>query len=214
VGSRAGQRPPELLLADPATAPHGGRMLVIDDSGDRKDGVNTAHLGHQCLGRMARTTTGGHSDHGVGRSCEALRLGKERAGIPYQARRCWHAIRDGPQAGRRAQLAYGQDAHTPVVAARALAWGGPDDHRDWHPVTCTFREGCPDAWWATDAALGWWGSDGRPLAWPRSHGSTASALAELRPDEVGKIESNLMILGCAVHVASPAERVRSQMAAW
>src|SRR5215472_8463907 len=29
----------ELLLAGPVTAPHGGGVLVIDDSGDRKDGV-------------------------------------------------------------------------------------------------------------------------------------------------------------------------------
>src|SRR5216117_4233259 len=28
----------ELLRTDPATAPHGGGVLVIDDSGDRKDG--------------------------------------------------------------------------------------------------------------------------------------------------------------------------------
>jgi hypothetical protein len=37
----------ELLLADPATAPHGGGVLVIDDSGDRKDGAKTVHMGHQ-----------------------------------------------------------------------------------------------------------------------------------------------------------------------
>ena len=35
----------ELLRADPATAPHGGGVLVIDDSGDRKDGTKTAHVG-------------------------------------------------------------------------------------------------------------------------------------------------------------------------
>jgi SRSO17 transposase len=29
----------ELLLASPLTAPHGGGVLVIDDSGDRKDGT-------------------------------------------------------------------------------------------------------------------------------------------------------------------------------
>ena len=29
----------ELLLAGPATTPHGGGVLVIDDSGDRKDGT-------------------------------------------------------------------------------------------------------------------------------------------------------------------------------
>jgi hypothetical protein len=48
----------ELLLADPATAPHGGGVLVIDDSGDRKDGTKTAHVGHQWLGRYGKTGNG------------------------------------------------------------------------------------------------------------------------------------------------------------
>ena len=48
----------ELLLADPATAPHGGGVLVIDDSGDRKDGAKTAHVGHQWLGRYGKTDNG------------------------------------------------------------------------------------------------------------------------------------------------------------
>ena len=48
----------ELLLSDPATAPHGGGVLVIDDSGDRKDGVKTAHVGHQWLGRYGKTDNG------------------------------------------------------------------------------------------------------------------------------------------------------------
>jgi SRSO17 transposase len=48
----------ELLLADPATAPHGGGVLVIDDSGDRKDGAKTAHVGHQRLGRYGKTDNG------------------------------------------------------------------------------------------------------------------------------------------------------------
>ena len=57
LGPRAGQRPPpELLLADPATAPHAGGVLVIDDSGDRKDGSATAHVGQQYLGRSGRST--------------------------------------------------------------------------------------------------------------------------------------------------------------
>src|SRR5215211_6201826 len=42
----------ELLLADPATAPHPGGVLVIDDSGDRKDGTATAFTGRQWLGRL------------------------------------------------------------------------------------------------------------------------------------------------------------------
>src|SRR6266699_427862 len=48
----------ELLLADPATAPHSGGVLVIDDSGDRKDGVKTAHVGRQYLGRYGKTDNG------------------------------------------------------------------------------------------------------------------------------------------------------------
>ena len=44
-----------LLLDDPATAPHSGGVLVIDDSGDRKYGTATAHVGHQWLGRWGKT---------------------------------------------------------------------------------------------------------------------------------------------------------------
>jgi len=47
-----------LLPADPATAPHGGGVLVIDDSGDRKDGTKTAHVGRQWLGRYGKTDNG------------------------------------------------------------------------------------------------------------------------------------------------------------
>ena len=48
----------ELLRADLATAPHGDGVLVIDDSGDRKDGTKTAHVGHQYLGRYGKTDNG------------------------------------------------------------------------------------------------------------------------------------------------------------
>src|SRR5246127_5431978 len=48
----------ELLRADPATAPHEAGVLVIDDSGDRKDGTRTAHVGHQWLGRYGKTDSG------------------------------------------------------------------------------------------------------------------------------------------------------------
>src|SRR5438094_841371 len=61
---------------------------------------------------------------------------------------------------RRGTWAYGADAHTPVDAARALAWDGPDDPGDWQAVTRAFRDGHTETWWAADAALGWWGPDG------------------------------------------------------
>ena len=48
----------ELLLADRATAPHEGGVLVIDDSGDRKDGTRTAHVGRQWLGRYGKADNG------------------------------------------------------------------------------------------------------------------------------------------------------------
>ena len=55
---RVNARRPELLLADPATAPHDAGVLVIDDSGDRKDGTKTAHVGDQWLGRYGKTDNG------------------------------------------------------------------------------------------------------------------------------------------------------------
>ncbi|MEV6153675.1 transposase [Nonomuraea sp. NPDC052129] len=47
-----------LLLAEPVTIPHAGGVLVIDDSGDRKDGTATAHVGRQWLGRFGKTDNG------------------------------------------------------------------------------------------------------------------------------------------------------------
>src|SRR6266704_445356 len=52
---RVNARRLELLRTDPATAPHDAGVLVIDDSGDRKDGTKTAHVGHQWLGRYGKT---------------------------------------------------------------------------------------------------------------------------------------------------------------
>jgi SRSO17 transposase len=48
----------ELLVNDPATAPHARGVLAIDDSGDRKDGTATAHVGRQWLGRYGMTDNG------------------------------------------------------------------------------------------------------------------------------------------------------------
>ena len=48
----------ELLRADPVTSPHEGGVLVIDDSGDRKDGTRTAHVGRQWPGRYGKTGSG------------------------------------------------------------------------------------------------------------------------------------------------------------
>ena len=48
----------ELLAADPVTAAHEGGVLVVDDSGDRKDGHATAHVARQYLGSVGKTDNG------------------------------------------------------------------------------------------------------------------------------------------------------------
>jgi hypothetical protein len=48
----------ELVLGDPATAPHDGGALVIDDTGDRKAGTKTAHVAPQYLGSRGKVENG------------------------------------------------------------------------------------------------------------------------------------------------------------
>ena len=205
---RVNDRRLELLLAAPATAPHGGGVLVIDDSGDRKDGTKTADVGRQWLGRYGETDNGVvtvttvwadervyYPVHAVpytparhfakGKTDPAFRTKLQiGAGLAIQARDAGFTFRAvvadsayGDQDGFRAELAEAglpfvmalrprrgiwaraADAHTPVEAARALAWGGPDAPGDWQPVVRTFRDGHAETWWAADASLGGWGPD-------------------------------------------------------
>lgn len=48
----------ELLLGDSATAPNASGALVIDETGDRKDGKATAHVGKQWLGGIGKVDNG------------------------------------------------------------------------------------------------------------------------------------------------------------
>jgi hypothetical protein len=199
----------ELLRAAPATAPHAGGVLVIDDSGDRKDGRKTAHVGRQWLGRYGKTDNGVvtvttvwadervyYPVHAVpytparhfekGKYDPAFRTKLQiGAGLAILAREEGFTFRavvadsgygdqDGFRAGlaeaglpfvmalrpHRGTWARAADAHTPVEAAQALVWGGPDDPGDRQPVVRTFRDGHAETWWAADASLGGWGPDG------------------------------------------------------
>jgi SRSO17 transposase len=47
-----------LLCQDPATAPHDRGVLVVDDTGDRKDGTATAHVARQYLGSVGKVDNG------------------------------------------------------------------------------------------------------------------------------------------------------------
>src|SRR6266705_4090688 len=62
----------ELLLADPATAPHERGVLVIDDTGDRKDGRHTAHVARQYLGSLGKTDNGIVAVSSLGRRAHLL----------------------------------------------------------------------------------------------------------------------------------------------
>jgi hypothetical protein len=48
----------DLLFKDPASAPNGEGVLVIDEHGDRKWGKHTAHVGKQWLANMGKTENG------------------------------------------------------------------------------------------------------------------------------------------------------------
>jgi hypothetical protein len=55
---RVNQRRVQLLVEDPATAPHDQGALVLDDTGDRKAGRHTAHVARQWLGSLGKTDNG------------------------------------------------------------------------------------------------------------------------------------------------------------
>jgi len=48
----------DLLQADPLTVPHANGVLVIDETGDRKDGRHTAHVGYHYLGSIGKLGNG------------------------------------------------------------------------------------------------------------------------------------------------------------
>ena len=52
------QRRLELLQADPRTTTHTGGVLILDDTGDRKSGTHTAHVGRQYLGSVGKIDNG------------------------------------------------------------------------------------------------------------------------------------------------------------
>ena len=109
---RVNARRLELLLADPATAPHGGGVLVIDDSGDRKDGTKTAHVGHQWLGRYGKT------DNGV--VTVTMPWAGERLYYPVDAVPCtpaWYFAKGKSDPGFRTKLAIGADLAVKASAA-------------------------------------------------------------------------------------------------
>lgn len=48
----------EMIWDDPQTSPHEGGVLIIDETGDRKDGTKTAHVANQYLGSIGKVANG------------------------------------------------------------------------------------------------------------------------------------------------------------
>lgn len=178
--ARVNSRRLELLLADPLTAPHGGGVLVIDDSGDRKDGSATAHVGRQWLGRLGKT------DNGVVTVTTAWadeRLYYPVHAVPYTPARHFPKGKNDP--GFRTKLAIAADlaarAQAAGLAFRAVtadsAYGDQDNFRAQlseaglpfvmalKPHRGTWAYG-PEAHTPVDAARGLlWGGPEEPGAW-------------------------------------------------
>jgi SRSO17 transposase len=206
------QRRVQLLVADPATAPHNHGVLVLDDSGDRKAGSKTAHVARQWIGSLGKTDNGivavsslwadecvywpvdvvpytpasrlpnGKRDLGFRTKPQlaaALVEAAQQAGIGFRAvvADCFYGDNEGfVQALGHARVAFvlavkprkgawapAEEVHTPVEAARQLAWCSPEQPGDWTRVTRRFRDGHAQTWWAADATLpaAGWGPDRR-----------------------------------------------------
>jgi SRSO17 transposase len=122
----------ELLLGDPATAPHDGGALVVDDSGDRKDGNATAHVGSQYLGRYGKidrgivTVTTLWADENLYYPLHA---------VPYTPASHFPQGKNDPEFRTKLQIGAGlaRDAHAAGVAFRAVvadaAYGDQDAFR-------------------------------------------------------------------------------------
>jgi DDE superfamily endonuclease len=198
-----------LLCADVATRPHEGGVLVIDDSGDRKDGPAMAYVARQYLGSVGKidqgivVVTSLWADEqvywpvDVAPYAPACRLpgGKRDPAFRTKPQLALELIARAQAARIRfravvADCAYGDnptfldalaasrlpwvlalrpsrgvwaredDPHTPVEAARQLAWAGAGQPGDWTQVVRTFRDGHTEAWWAAEARLGGWGPQG------------------------------------------------------
>lgn len=169
----------EHLCADAPTRPHDGGLLIIDETGDRKDGQQTAHVAHQDLGSLGKIANGivavssvwadaavDYPLHGqpstpacrlpTGKADPAFRTKPQIAGELVDA-----ALEAGvPCRAVGADCRYGEHAefggarweavHTPEDAARALPWAGPRHPGGGTPVVRRFRAGHRETWWAAD----------------------------------------------------------------
>jgi SRSO17 transposase len=171
----------KLLREDPATAPSADGVLVIDETGDRKDGHHTAHVGRQYLANL------GKIDNGVV-SVTSL-WADERVYYPidvepYTPAHHFEKGKQDPQFRTKLKLAVelvrrAVQAHLPFRAVVADSFYGEDrgvkgglrelgvgyvlalkpSHEWWHPARAigSFQEAAQAARWKSPEQPGRWG---------------------------------------------------------
>jgi SRSO17 transposase len=170
----------EVLREDPGTAPHPGGVLIVDETGDRKDGERTAHVGRQYLGNRGKIENGVVS---VGSLWADERLYSPLAVEPYTPQHWFAAGKADPAFRTKPQIAL-------ELVEQALAQGWPFRtvvadclYGEHHGFTAGLTtRGVPyvvalkpsHAWWAPVEAVGavWevaahsgWVSAEQPGAW-------------------------------------------------
>ena len=169
-----------LRRADPATAPHAGGVLIVDETGDRKDGDKTAHVGRQYLGNRGKIENGVVS---VGSVWADDGVYYPLAVEPYTPQHWFAAGKADPAFRTKPQIALEL-----VDQARADDWPfravvADCLYGEHHGFTAGLQaRGVPyvvalkpsHSWWAPVAAIGavWemaaqggWGSPEQPGAW-------------------------------------------------
>ena len=114
----------EVLRATPLTAPHAAGALVLDETGDRKDGTKTEHVGYQYLGSIGKVANGIVAVSSL--------WADEQVYYPLQA----HPYTP------EARLAGGKKHptfRTKPQLALELVLAGPGRARCWHPLPCGGR---------------------------------------------------------------------------
>jgi SRSO17 transposase len=198
----------ELLLGDPATAPTDAGVLIIDETGDPKDGSKTPHVAKQSLGSLGKVAHGIVAVSTVWADAAiyyplhvrpytpASRLpgGQQDPAFRTKPQLAVELVDQAIDAGVRfravvADCLYGTNAafeaalwtthipfvldlrpsrgtwgpaegpHTPVDAARLVAWGGRREPGGWVAVARRFRDGHRETWWAAELTLPGYGPD-------------------------------------------------------
>jgi hypothetical protein len=154
----------ELLRMQRATAPHDGGVIVIDDSGDRKDGRATAHVGRQWLGRYGKT------DNGIGTVTTVWTDGRVYYPLHAQPDTPAHHFargRSDPAFRTKPQLAAG-------FAARAKAAGFAAGR--WSPTAPTASATTGTSRCVTPDRPTWWCSNRATMPGPRPTSRTPPSM--------------------------------------